>query len=423
MRAWGLLFSVLLLAGGLGCASSSEAPAAPEFFTLPMTAGAAEPRPDLPTRPPREGEAQAYTIELIIAQGANRVQAPALTVYAGQRANITISNQISFIQDFDVGVANGASVADPIIGIIQEGLAIDLVAKPTEAQDRVALLFTIVNSDLERPIPTRAVSVGTGKPVQIQLPSLVFSQVAGSSVVPAGVESFLTRIPGPEGALDVTVRAVPVALPKTIEHAGDEIELSDGPEQQQTDVEASPEEIMRRRAFEQPQATETGWLRISLLRLDAGRRLKKPAHMQRAELTRRLTALSPETLKTFVIPAGSVSGTEADFILQRSYVRDFDVQSGNSSLRDPVVDTFRVGFEATLVRDAEGAAIAYGWSSLKSMNSYTTTLGRAQVTLDLPEIVGRTGKLGLRADANLTPVADLKDGRSIALLVERVPDA
>ncbi len=146
--------------------------------------------------------------------------------------------------------------------------------------------------------------------------------------------------------------------------------------------------------------------------------------MQRGELSRRLTALSPEILKTFVIPAGSVSGTEADFILQRSYVRDYEVQIGNGTLQDPVIDTFRVGFEATLVRDDQGAAVRYGWSALQSMETYTTSLGGGIVVLlALPEIVGRTGRLGLRADANLTPVADLKDGRSIALLVERVPDA
>ncbi len=262
-----------------------------------------------------------------------------------------------------------------------------------------------------------------GKTAQIQLPSLVFSQMAGSSVVPAGVHSFLTRIPGPEGALDVTVRAVPVALPKTIEHEGEQLDMTAAEATKVPDVGASAEEITRRAAFERPQAPETGWLRISLLRLDAGKRLRKPAHMQRGELARRLTALSPETLKTFVIPAGSVSGTEADFILQQSYVRDYEVQTGNTTLGDPVIDTFRVGFEATLVRDEEGAALQYGWSTLESMESYTTTLGPAQVTFDLPEIVGRTGKLALRADANLTPVADLKDGRSIALLVERVPDA
>ncbi|MCZ6574491.1 MAG: hypothetical protein O7C98_15140 [Planctomycetota bacterium] len=422
MRTWGLLFSALLLAGG-GCATSSEAPAAPEFFTLPMTAGAADPQPDLPTRPPREGEVQGYTIELLISKGGNRVHAPTLTVYAGQRANITISNQISFIQDFDIGRDNGVAVADPIIGIIQEGLTVDLVAKPTEAPDRVALLFTIVNSDLERPIPTRSVTVA-GKLVEIQLPSLVFSQMAGSSVVPAGVHSFLTRIPGPEGELDLTVRAVPVALPKTIGHAGEPLDMTTAEATKVPDVEASAEEIMRRAAFERPQAPETGWLRISLLRLDAGKRIKKPSHMQRAELTRRLTALSPETLKTFVIPAGSVSGTEADFILQRSYVRDYDIVQGmGTQINGPVVDTFRVGFEATLVRDEEGAAVQYGWSTLQSMESFTTMLGfAADIVIDVPEIVGRTGKLALRADANLTPVADLKDGRSIALLVERVPD-
>ena len=37
-----------------------------------------------------------------------------------QRANITLINQLSFIEDFDVEVAQTAFIADPIVGVIQD---------------------------------------------------------------------------------------------------------------------------------------------------------------------------------------------------------------------------------------------------------------------------------------------------------------
>ena len=42
-----------------------------------------------------------------------------------QRSHIYLANQLSFIQDFDVEVAQTAFIADPIVGILQEGTVLD----------------------------------------------------------------------------------------------------------------------------------------------------------------------------------------------------------------------------------------------------------------------------------------------------------
>ncbi len=42
------------------------------------------------------------------------------------------ANQLTFIQDFDVEVAQTAFIADPIVGVIQEGIVLDVVVVATE---------------------------------------------------------------------------------------------------------------------------------------------------------------------------------------------------------------------------------------------------------------------------------------------------
>ncbi|MHC4162910.1 MAG: hypothetical protein ACYTDU_03565 [Planctomycetota bacterium] len=114
--------------------------------------------------------------------------APRLTVYNTQRANITVVNQISFVQDFDVEVAQTSFIADPVIGVIQDGLSLDV--RPTVSNDRqyitMELRPTIV--DLKTPIETFTTLLGAAiafissqNPVTIQLPQLDM-KVAESTV-------------------------------------------------------------------------------------------------------------------------------------------------------------------------------------------------------------------------------------------------
>jgi hypothetical protein len=48
------------------------------------------------------------------------------------RSHIYLANQLSFIQDFDVEVAQTAFIADPIVGILQEGAVLDVRVIATE---------------------------------------------------------------------------------------------------------------------------------------------------------------------------------------------------------------------------------------------------------------------------------------------------
>ena len=44
----------------------------------------------------------------------------------GQRVNSFFGNQLTYIQDFDVEVAQTAFIADPIVGVLQEGIVLDV---------------------------------------------------------------------------------------------------------------------------------------------------------------------------------------------------------------------------------------------------------------------------------------------------------
>ena len=111
--------------------------------------------------------------------------APIITVYNTQRANLTVVNQLSYIQDFDVEVAQTSFIADPIVGIIQDGLSLDV--RPTVSNDRryITLELQPTVADLLEPIPTFATSLASSfAPVIIQLPELRLQQARTTVRIP-----------------------------------------------------------------------------------------------------------------------------------------------------------------------------------------------------------------------------------------------
>ncbi|MDJ0522795.1 MAG: hypothetical protein QNJ90_12070 [Planctomycetota bacterium] len=116
---------------------------------------------------------------------ARTLTAPVITVYNTQRANLTVVNQLSYIQDFDVEVAQTSFIADPIVGIIQDGLSLDV--RPTVSNDRryITLELQPTVADLLEPIPTFATSLAAAfAPVIIQLPELRLQQARTTVRIP-----------------------------------------------------------------------------------------------------------------------------------------------------------------------------------------------------------------------------------------------
>jgi general secretion pathway protein D len=118
---------------------------------------------------------------------ATEITSPILTAFNTQRSYITVINQVSFIQGFDVDVATSAFIANPNIGVIQEGIVLDV--RPTVSYDRkyITLEIQTTVADLERPLRERQTPLaGQTTPVTFQLPELKVSSAATTVVVPDG---------------------------------------------------------------------------------------------------------------------------------------------------------------------------------------------------------------------------------------------
>jgi len=115
-----------------------------------------------------------------------QINAPRLTVYDTQRANVSVLTQSSYVQDFDVEIAQAAAIGDPIVRTIRDGIILDV--RPIVSADRrfITMELRPTVADLVRPIPTFQTSLATGPPVTIQVPEIAISRVRTTVTMPDG---------------------------------------------------------------------------------------------------------------------------------------------------------------------------------------------------------------------------------------------
>ena len=116
----------------------------------------------------------------------NEVTAPSLLVYNTQRANLQVTNQVAYVKDFDVEIAQAAVVADPVVDVIKEGVVLDV--RPIVSNDRrfVTLELRPTVATLTRPIRTFTTSLGTGSSVTFEVPELKKQSLKTTVVMPDG---------------------------------------------------------------------------------------------------------------------------------------------------------------------------------------------------------------------------------------------
>lgn len=114
------------------------------------------------------------------------VTAPRIVVHNNARANLAVLNQVAYVKDFDVEIAQAASIADPIVDVIQDGVILDV--RPVVSADRrfitMELRPTVAN--LTRPIAERVTTLGSQNSVTIQLPEVEIQRVRTSIPIPDG---------------------------------------------------------------------------------------------------------------------------------------------------------------------------------------------------------------------------------------------
>lgn len=114
----------------------------------------------------------------------NSVTAPKLMVYNTQRAHLMVLNEVAYVKDFDVEIAQAAVIADPIIDKVREGVVLDV--RPIVSHDRryVTLELRPTVATLVRPIRNFTTQLANGSAVTFQLPELRKQSINTTVVVP-----------------------------------------------------------------------------------------------------------------------------------------------------------------------------------------------------------------------------------------------
>jgi type II secretory pathway component GspD/PulD (secretin) len=114
------------------------------------------------------------------------VTSPRIVVYNTARGNLAVLNQVAYVQDFNVEIAQAASIADPIVNVIQDGVVLDV--RPVVSADRrfITLELRPTIAQLKRPIQEIITTLGSQNSVTIQLPEVEIQRVRTSIPMPDG---------------------------------------------------------------------------------------------------------------------------------------------------------------------------------------------------------------------------------------------
>lgn len=114
------------------------------------------------------------------------VTSPRISVHNTARGNLSVVNHVAYVQDFNVEIAQAASIADPIVNVVQDGVVLDV--RPVISADRrfITLELRPTIAQLKRPIREVVTTLGSQNSVTIQLPEVEYQRVRTSIPMPDG---------------------------------------------------------------------------------------------------------------------------------------------------------------------------------------------------------------------------------------------
>ena len=92
---------------------------------------------------------------------------PRLTCRNGQRVEVTAMRQVAYVSDFEVEVAQGTLIADPVVDTLPSGISLHVRAI---AGKKIALHVDLRSAELAQPLKAAELPLPAGEPVQIQIP-------------------------------------------------------------------------------------------------------------------------------------------------------------------------------------------------------------------------------------------------------------
>jgi len=131
-------------------------------------------------------------------QTSNIVNAPSLTLRSGQRGNIKVLTNRTYVRDFEPEIATGAVIAQPELGVVKDGIVLDVRAVASADRRFITLelrptLAELVPGENGEALPTALVSLGTpnANNVTIQLPELKIQRLRTTATLPDGATLLL----------------------------------------------------------------------------------------------------------------------------------------------------------------------------------------------------------------------------------------
>lgn len=152
-----------------------------------------------------EAEAQELVAELRARRDGSLITAPRLSVYERQTGTISIMNEVSYVSGFDITDDGPARIVDPVIEIVQDGLALEV--KAVRAGEALSLTLSLAMAEVLKPIGTQSVEV-YGQRIHVQTPQVLRQKLDCSGEVKPGRVLALSGLTTRDGeALLVLVKA------------------------------------------------------------------------------------------------------------------------------------------------------------------------------------------------------------------------
>jgi hypothetical protein len=114
--------------------------------------------------------------------GWSLLSAPRLVTRSFLGGNVSITNQLAYIKEWELTMLGDGrtTVADPVIGTVQEGLGLGLVCGPVAA-GVLGLTLSLDRTDVEQPIATRKIRVATNPKTEVDVSTPIVNHVKLSS--------------------------------------------------------------------------------------------------------------------------------------------------------------------------------------------------------------------------------------------------
>ncbi len=117
---------------------------------------------------------------------SEEITAPRLLIYNNSRSSMQVVRETSYLKDFNVEIAQAAAVATPVVGVVKDGVVLDV--RPVVSADRKFITMELRPTvmTLTLPMQTFTTTLGVGQPVSIQLPETQLQRVRTMVTVPDG---------------------------------------------------------------------------------------------------------------------------------------------------------------------------------------------------------------------------------------------